>query len=88
MPRIPGVASPVQSRREGSAVTLRLEQPRDATRLLCDKGTLLAQAPLAVHQDPQGLFVQSCFPAAFLQPASADAWVCSSLGAALSTHLC
>lgn len=61
---------------------------QDSICLLCGKGTLLVQASLAVHQDSQGLFVQSCFPVSFLQPVSADAWVCSSLGAALGTYLC
>lgn len=44
-----------------------------------------------LHQDPQGLFVHSCFPAAFQQlssnPASAAARVCSSIGAALGNCL-
>lgn len=61
---------------------LFLMQPKTHLASFCHKGTLLAHVQRAVHEDPLGLFLQSCFLISQL-PVYIGAWICSSPGAGL-----
>ena len=60
---------------------------QDTINLLYCKGTQLAHVQPDVHQDPQVLFLLSCFPAVW-HPACIGAWACSSPGAGLWISPC
>lgn len=62
-PSIPGVASPVLSRRErlSPSTCNTPKAAKDITCIFCCDGTLLAHIQLGVHQDSQGLFCKAEF---------------------------
>lgn len=93
-PSTPHVASPVQSRREGSVpwacwwhssylAWSRMPLASFVTRAHC-----WLRLHLLSTRTPRAFFCKVAFQQLSSNPASANAWVCSSLGAALGTHLC